>query len=331
MPHKLETSTVTRRATTIPGLFAAAIGLTVFAPIWFPLTVVADVVRGRFRCPTTRLLAFGFCWAWLETAGVLVATAMWLTGQRNNRRAHYELQRWWSKNLLGALRQTCGITVDVAGMDAFDRGNALLFVRHASLADSLVSAFVATTLAGLQPRFVLKRELLLDPCLDVVGHRIPNYFLDRGAADSAPELASIAALVGDLGPRDIGIIFPEGTRANPAKRSSALDKIAGRDPARAIRLGGLRHLLPPRPGGAKAMVVGAPDADVVLAWHVGFEGLDTFAGILAALNRRMSPIRFSARRVAAADVPRDERFEAWLDEQWLQLDAEVAAALTERT
>ena len=106
-----------------------------------------------------------------------------------------------------------------------------------------MAAFVATNLAGLQPRFVLKRELLLDPCLDVVGARIPNYFLDGGANDCAPEGR-------DLGP------------------------------------------------------------DMIVAWHVGFEGLDTFAGILVALNRRFPPIRFTARRVASADVLRDDRFDA---------------------
>jgi len=36
--------------------------------------------------------------------------------------------------------------------------------------------------------------LLLDPCLDVVGARNPNYFLDGGANDSAPELDAISAL-----------------------------------------------------------------------------------------------------------------------------------------
>jgi len=49
---------------------------------------------------------------------------------------------------------------------------------------------------------------------------------------------------------------------------------------------------------------------VIVAWHVGFEGLDTFAGILVALNRRFPPIRFTARRVASADVLRDDRFDA---------------------
>jgi len=38
---------------------------------------------------------------------------------------------------------------------------------------------------------VLKRELLADPCLDIVGNRLPNHFLDRHATDSGPELAAL--------------------------------------------------------------------------------------------------------------------------------------------
>ena len=55
-----------------------------------------------------------------------------------------------------------------------------MLCRHASLADSLVSAWVITSVAGMNPRYVLKRELLVDPCLDIVGNRLPNHFLDRG-------------------------------------------------------------------------------------------------------------------------------------------------------
>ncbi len=326
----LQTDTMTRRFVTIPGVFAVAVMLTLLIPLWVPLAAAADLVRGKHRLPTVRLLGFGVCWSWLETAGVAAAALLWLCGQSGNRRVHYALQRWWSKNLLASLAATCGISVDAQGMDAFSTGGALHFVRHASLADSLVSAYVVTNIAGLRPRFVLKRELLMDPCLDVVGQRIPNYFLDRGANDSAPELDAVSRLVSDLSPDDVGIIFPEGTRANPTKRQTALARIGERDPERAAKMADLQHVLPPRPSGARAMATGAADADVIVAWHVGFEGLDSFGGILKALNRRFPPIRFVARRVPGREVPRDERFDGWLDDQWLRMDAEVADALVAR-
>jgi 1-acyl-sn-glycerol-3-phosphate acyltransferase len=326
----LSSNTLQRRIVTVPMLFVAAMMLTVLIPVWVPLTVIADVARLRWRLPLLRLLGFGLCWAWLETMGVLAAFGLWVTGQRHNLAAHYRLQAWWASKLLASLGATCGIRIETTDGDVFTPGPTVLFVRHASLADSLVSAYVITELAHLRPHYVLKRELLADPCLDVVGHRIPNYFLDRGAADSAPELAAIETLARGLGNADVGVIFPEGTRANTSKRIRALAKIAERDPDRASSLAALQHLLPPRPSGALAMIRGAVTADVVLAWHVGFEGLDSFGGIVRALARPFQPIRFVARRVPRAEVPAEELFAPWLDEQWLLMDADVGAELAAR-
>ena len=83
----------------------------------------------------------------------------------------------------------------------------------------------------------------------------------------------------------------------PTKRARALERIAERDPERAERLGSLRRLLPPRRAGRRALVEGAPHADVVLAWHTGFDGLDSFGGIVAKLAKPLPPVRFVVRRV----------------------------------
>lgn len=325
-----------RRWKTIPGLFLAAIVLTIAVPLWLPVALVVDAARGRFRFPVARLLSFGVMWSWLETAGVVTSAFFWLSGQRRNLRVHYALQRWWAARLMTALKWSTGLTVQVDDIDALRPGPVMLFARHASLADSLVSAYVTTSLARLNPRYVLKKELLLDPCLDVVGQRLPNHFLDREAADSAPELQALEDLVAPLDEHGVGVIFPEGTRANPTKRRRSLERIAVSFPDRAERLESLRHLLPPRTAGAAAMLRGNSTADVVMAWHVGFEGLDTFGGILRALARPMSPIRLSLRRVSRAEVPTStpddmEAFVRWIDEEWLRMDDEVDRALSERT
>jgi hypothetical protein len=207
-------------------------------------------------------------------------------------------------------------------------GPAVVLCRHASLADSLLSAWVVTSCAGQRPRYVLKRELLLDPCLDVVGGRVPNHFVDRDAADSSGELVALRDLAADMGDRDVAVIFPEGTRATAAKRERALAKIAERDPARAATLAPLRHLLPPRPAGATALIEGCPTADVVLAWHTGFDGLDTFGGILRALGRAAPEAHFEAVRIERTDVPTGADLAPWLDQQWLRADHEVDRLLT---
>jgi 1-acyl-sn-glycerol-3-phosphate acyltransferase len=324
-----------RRLISMTGLIFGAVILTVAIPVWLPLVLVIDACRLKWRFPLARLLSFAVCWAWLETVGVMCSAFYWVTGQSKNLPKHYALQRWWADRLLAALKATCGFSVEVEELEALQPGPILMFARHASLADSLVSAYVVTTLAQMNPRYVLKRELLADPCLDVVGQRLPNHFLDRQATDSTPELEALEALVTDIDSSTVGIIFPEGTRANQKKRDRALEKIAVIDPARADRLHEMRHLLPPRPAGAAAMLRGCPSADVVFAWHVGFEGLDTFGGILRAISSRMQPIRFHLRRVERSLIPNNSLIDTneltkWLDGEWMRMDCEVGEALQAR-
>jgi 1-acyl-sn-glycerol-3-phosphate acyltransferase len=324
-----------RRFISISGLILGAVVLTVLLPAWLPLVIIIDASRLKWRFPLARLLLFGVCWAWLETVGVFCSALLWITGQSKNVPRHYALQRWWADRLLRALKATCGFSVEVEDIDALKPGPVILLARHASLADSLVSAYVVTTLAHMNPRFVLKRELLADPCLDVVGQRLPNHFLDRQATDSTPELEALQSLVTDIDASTVGIIFPEGTRANNKKRTRALEKIATNDPDRADRLSDMRHLLPPRPAGAAAMLRGCISADVVVAWHVGFEGLDTFGGILKAISSDMPPIRFHLRRVRRDEIPdasisNGEGFTRWLDDEWMRMDREVNDALSAR-
>ncbi|MFZ9629612.1 MAG: 1-acyl-sn-glycerol-3-phosphate acyltransferase [Ilumatobacteraceae bacterium] len=316
-------TTTSRRLRTVSGLVVAAVLLVALAPLWVPLAVAVDLVRGRTRLPVARLLAFGVCWAWLETGGVLAAVWLWATRRTGDLRAHVRLQRWWALSLMRALRATTGLDIAPPDLSPITPGPAVLLCRHASLADSLLSAWVVVGHAAMDPRYVLKRELLADPCLDIVGNRLRNHFVDRAAPDAEVELAALRALSSDMGERDIAVIFPEGTRAAPAKRERALARIAERDPERASRLAGLRHLLPPRPSGSQALVEGCPTADVVLGWHIGFEGLDTFGGILRHLSTTPRRIEFHARRVARADVPTGPGFARWLDDQWLQMDADV--------
>jgi 1-acyl-sn-glycerol-3-phosphate acyltransferase len=323
-------TTLARRFASISGLFIAAVLLLVLLPIWIPVSIVIDLVRRRVRLPIARLLLFALGWAWLELACVTIAFGLWLTGQSKNQEIHFRLQTWWAANVLGVLRAATGIRVAAENVDQLWPGPAVLLCRHASLADSLVSAWVVTSLAGMHPRYVLKRELLVDPCLDIVGNRLPNCFLDRDAPDSQAELDALTRLSTDMGHQDIAVIFPEGTRASPAKRERAMQRLNERDPVRAERVRSLQHLLPPRPAGSAALIAGTPEADVVVGWHVGFDGLDTFGGILRHLAHKPMPVRFRARRIARADVPSGAAFTKWLDAVWLQADRDVHAMIEQQ-
>jgi 1-acyl-sn-glycerol-3-phosphate acyltransferase len=320
-------SRVRRRVISVPAVFGCAVVLSITLPIWLPVSVIVDLVRARWRLPMARLLSFAVIWSWVECAGISRAFSEWVRGFSHDPERNYELMSWWTGSLMSGLRATTGLRLEVGGSDALSTGDAVVLSRHASLGDSLVSAWVLCCIAGLQPRYVLKKELLGDPCLDIVGLRVPNCFVDRGAADSGPELEAIAGLSEDLGCASVAVIFPEGTRASDAKRARALDRIAERDPARAARMSALQHLLPPRPAGSRALVSGAPGADIVLVWHTGFDGLDSFGGILRKLAMAPRSSRLVARRIPRSDVPDGANFEVWLDEQWLRMDTDVADEL----
>jgi hypothetical protein len=75
------------------------------------------------------------------------------------------------------------------------------------------------------------------------------------------------------------------------------------------------------------LIAGSPQADVVVGWHVGFDGLDTFGGILRHLAHKPTPVRFRSRRIPRADVPCGAAFTEWLDALWLQADSDVHAMI----
>ena len=138
----------------------------------------------------------------------------------------------------------------------------------------------------------------------------------------------MARLAADLGAEDGVLIYPEGTRSTPARRQRAMERLAaGPGPQRSERLRGLRHLLPPRPGGPVALLGAAPGADVLVLGHEGLEGLARVSDLLSgALVGRTILVRFW--RHAAAAVPREpEAALAWLDERWLELDRWVDSRL----
>jgi len=326
--HRVEK--LRRRAVSLPALAIGTLAITATVPIWLPISLVVDLVRLRWRFPMARLLAMGVCWCWIESLGVARAFGLWARGRSDDHAAHYELMAWWSAALMRSMRATAGMNPRIEGVEDLVAGDAIILARHASLGDSLLSGWALVSEVGLQPRYVLKKELLFDPCLDIVGLRVPNHFLDREAIDGSVELEAIADMASGIGPGIVGVIFAEGTRTNAAKRARALAKIAEREPERAERLGSLRRLLPPRPAGSMAMLDGAPDADVVLVWHTGFDGLDSFAGMMREVARGLPPVRFVARRYPRDEVPEGERFVAWLDDHWLAMDAEVDAVLSSR-
>lgn len=312
-----------RRLITIPTvLLLALLGLTA-APIWVPALALFDAVRPPPRA-ALRCGLFFLMFALCEAAGVLASFALGIWPGSPEQRAdrHYRLQWLWGSAILGGAARIFGLRFQVEGAEHVRRGPMLLFLRHASMADTVIAARFISRPNGIRLRYVLKRELLWDPCLDIVGHRLPNLFVDRASRDPEAEIRAVAELARDLGERDGVLIYPEGTRFSPARRRALLERLKqkGRDELVA-RADALQRVLPPRTGGPLALIKASPDTDVVLCAHHGFEGAATFHSLWsgAMIGRR---VRVRFWRVAAADVPRDpDEREHWLFSQWGRIDA----------
>ena len=198
-------------------------------------------------------------------------------------------------------------------------------MRHASVLDTLLPAAIVSRRTGLRLRYVMKRELLWDPCLDVVGQRLPNAFVRRGRGGAAEEIERVCELARDLGPRDGVLLYPEGTRFSAARRERVLARLAASADAKHLeRARALHHVLPPRLGGALALLDAAPGVDVAIGAHAGLEPLRTLADLWsgALLGRR---IELAFWRIPAASIPtgRADRVE-WLYDQWQRVDAWLA-------
>ena len=313
-----------RRAVTIPVLGLIDVLLVVLVPVWVPVTLVYDLVRGKFRLPTTRLMLFGLCWAWIESAGVMLLFLLWVFGHGKDHRAHYRVQGWWCGRIIAALGVTVGLRVEVVGAEKVGQGPYVVFCRHASLADSIISCFIVNNTMGFHPRYVLKSDLEMVPCLDLLGNRTPNCFVRRGSANVQAELDALAAMMHGMAEGDAAVIFPEGSRANPAKRERELSRLAERHPERHERLGALRHLIPPKPAGAQSMLGALPGADVITVWHQGLDGLDTFPGMLQALSERKVTAHVVVTVHPRSEVPADDGFTEWIDRRWVEMDDAVA-------
>ena len=239
-------------------------------------------------------------------------------------RATYRLQEAWAGWNLNALQNLFSLEIDVEGTDAILPGPIVVLSRHASMVDTLLPARLVAKPTRLRLRYVLKKELLADPALDIAGNRLPNSFIDRASRELS-ELSSIKDLATNLGHGDGVLIYPEGTRFSEAK----LRRHQMRASAGAAETVGLRRVLPPRPGGTLALL-DATHADVVVLAHRGLEGLATVREIWQG-NLVSSRIDVAMWRIPRSDIPdaRSERV-AWLNRLWVDVDDWVVSKETLR-
>lgn len=308
--------------------------ITLYAVVWslftalFPAIAVVALGHGAIRRDRMAVLRVA-CGIWVffvaEICGIALAVWIWLGLMLHRDRerflaSNYHLQQWWARFILGAIFWLFELRIEVHGDDCCAPGPMVLFMNHASMIDTLLPVDLVCRGQGMRLRYVLKKELLIDPCLDIVGHRLPNYFVDR-AGVSETEIAGIRAMVGDLGDRDGIMIYPEGTRFSASKRERALARLEDRDPALHSRARSLAHVLPPRPGGALALLDEARRGgiDVVFCAHSGMKGFSSARDMLSG-EFFGATIQVHFWRVESGDIPAASDQMTWLYDQWTRVD-----------
>ena len=295
----------------------------------FPLLLVVTFVRDvltRSKLGATRTLIFALTYLVAECIGLCLAFVLWLQrplrSAESYQAANYALQRSWTRVLFFAARTSMSLKFEVSG----NSGPApmVLLMRHVGVIDTLFpSAFVAWEQRA-RLLYVLKRELLNDPCLDVIGNRIPNAFVGRDGSDE-DALLKVRTLGKNLQPNEGVLIFPEGTRFTKERRARSLRYIADHKPEDLKRAEGLEHTLLPRPKGTLALLE-ATTCDVVFCAHTGAEGFESWRDLLnGTLVGRIVKLRFW--RVSRSDLPittQDQR--EWLFDQWEMLDSWISDA-----
>lgn len=313
---------------TVAGLLAAS---TLLMPLLLAAAAAYDVLRfatGKRRFVALRLVVIGWVYLASEAAGILALGFVWVaTGGGRLRSpyisATYAIQRWWTGTLFRTIRTMFQLRLEVEGSDLVTPGPIHVFMRHASIIDNLLPGVLISRPFGLKLRYVLKRELLSDPALDIAGNRLPNYFVDRSVGGDA-EVAAVGALGMGLAVDEGVLIYPEGTRFTTERRERALARLEGQ-PDLLERARHLRNVLPPRPRGPLALLDAEPAADVVVVAHSGLDGFSHISNILDG-GLVGSTIRVRFERFPIGDIPTavGDRV-AWLYDRWEEVDAWIGA------
>lgn len=282
----------------------------------------------RFRA--LRVAAFAVLYTVGECLCLLACAALWLAAPVPR---HRDATRWQARHvrllqsLLGVLLRAAEsvfgfrLRLDSPRGETLDDDRPLLVLgRHAGPGASFVLVHVLLRRYARIPRIVLKRRLRLDPALDVLLTRIGCAFI----GDGSDATAAIARLAEQLRPRDALLIFPEGSDWTPTRHRLAVAK---------LRLRGLRtrantaaarpNVLPPRPGGTLAALHAAPDAQLAVFMHTGYDDLLDAGTLWAALPlcRELHMVWWSEPR---PEVPDEATCGRWLDTLWGDIDEWIA-------
>jgi 1-acyl-sn-glycerol-3-phosphate acyltransferase len=309
-------------------------------PLWLALALFVDLVRPR-KFAITRTFVFLLMYLTIECAGVLGAAGLWLgtlggtiISRERWLAANAAMQRWFSGSLFSVAGFIFSFVVKAEGLDQDLQGPFLTFVRHSSTADTILTAALVANRRKIRLRYVLKTELLWDPCLDIVGQRLPNAFVGRGREARDVQLGRLRTLAQDLDDQAGVLIYPEGTRFSTAKLAKAKAALAASATQELAALAmQFQSVLPPKVHGPVALLQAfgesSPKGSVLFVEHSGFEGAASFGRFLAG-ELVGAAIHMRLRAVPISEVPASNQ-DAWLLRHWLETDRWVTSKSTFRS
>ncbi len=326
-----------RRIVLQPLFVLVTVLLTVLSPLLLLVAAAASpFVAGHWR--PLRIAAYTLLWMQREVVAIAVCAALWVsclgrTGTPPMQARHYRLMRWFLRSARRWGERLLDVTVRVSddgravSMLSANRRPLLVFSRHSGPGDTFYLVDMLMDRFGRRPRIVMKEILELDPCIDLAGNRVPNYFVPPPLRrrDGSWE-RSIAHIAATLGPNGALLLFPEGGNFSEERRRRRLAGLLRRGRREeALRAAAMHHVIAPEPGGALTAVRAAPDADVILVAHSGLSGLGDSGGIFAR-----APIdqvfRVHLWHVDRAGIPAGEEPQRqWLLDCWQRIDQWVAA------
>ena len=319
-----------RRLVVAPVVVGLELVLIAVSPALLLGGLLASPVFGGLR--PLRMLLIVLAVAVRHLAAMAACFGLWIAsgfGMRirseRMQRAHYAVLRGFVGGVYRTIVKLAHVEVKVS--DSAAAGQVLstrerpvvVLSRHAGEGDTLLVLHELLCAHGRGPRVVMHEALRLDPLIDVLGDRLPNRFVDPRGGDTEIEIAAMAQELGESGAL---VIFPEGANFTEQRRLRGIERLdqAGHG-EEAGWARGMRHVSPPRPGGALAAIEAAPEVDVVVMGHVGFP-----TGLREVWRRLPEPqtieIRLWHEPSSAVPVGRDQQID-WLFEWWRRLDGWV--------
>jgi 1-acyl-sn-glycerol-3-phosphate acyltransferase len=326
--------TAIRRPLTVTAWLVLSIVCLVLSPLWL---VVGALGAMLLRRPQPLLLArLLIAYFSRELVVLLACGALWLgsglglmIGRSSFQSLHYRLLHWFVHGLARRVESLLRIRVetDLApdALEALKRDRPLLcFSRHAGPGDTLMVVDLLFDRYRRLPSLVFKDTLELDPCVDLLAHRLPEAAIDTSDAEKSE--AQIRTVTERLGPRGVLVLFPEGGNFTAERRRHAISALRREGHEQeAAAAEGMSHVLPPHPHGVLAALAAHPDADVIFSVHTGL-GLEAFPRQLWRHVPLGATLKLRMWLAPAGERPRDPDEQVqWLYRWWKQVDEWVGA------